>query len=63
MSNFKKQTTAAGNAIRPAAVAMTKCPPLLDRDTRAHVETISNDKAWIDDMVAAMTPHGLGPVS
>lgn len=37
MSNFNKQTTAAGNAIRPAAVAMTKCPPLLDRDTRAQV--------------------------
>jgi hypothetical protein len=37
VSNFKKQTTAAGNAIRPAAVAMTKCPPLLNRDTRAHV--------------------------
>jgi len=37
MSNFEKQTTAAGNAIRPAAVAMTKCPPLFDRDTQAHV--------------------------
>jgi hypothetical protein len=37
MSNFEKQTTAAGNAISPAAVAMTKCPPLFDRDTQAHV--------------------------
>jgi hypothetical protein len=32
-------------------------------ELRAELETISNDKAWIDDMVAAMTPHGLGPVS
>jgi len=37
MSNFEKQTTAAGNAISPTAVAMTKCPPLFDRDTQAHV--------------------------
>src|ERR1700747_1685621 len=37
MSNFDQQTTAAGNAIRPAAVATTKCPPLFDRDTHGHV--------------------------
>ena len=34
-----------------------------ETELRAELETISNDKAWIDDMVAAMTPHGLGPVS
>src|SRR5499427_3230426 len=31
-------------------------------ELRAELETISTDKAWVDDMVAAMTPHGLGPV-
>jgi hypothetical protein len=36
MWNSEKQTTAVGNAILPAAVAMTKCPPLFDRDTQAH---------------------------
>src|SRR6516165_11818709 len=30
-------------------------------ELRAELKTISNDKAWIDDMVAAMTPHSLGP--
>ena len=34
-----------------------------ETELRAELETISNDKAWIDDMVAAMTPHGLGLVS
>jgi hypothetical protein len=39
-----------------------------ETELRAELETISNDKAWndkawIDDMVAAMTPHGLGTVS
>jgi hypothetical protein len=36
MSNFEKQMTAAGNAIRPAAAAMAKCPPLFDRNTHTH---------------------------
>ena len=36
MWNSEKQTTAAGNAILSAAVAMTKCPPLFERDTQAH---------------------------
>ena len=36
MSNFEKQMTAAGDAIRPAAVAMAKCPPLFDRYTQTH---------------------------
>ena len=34
-----------------------------ETELRAELETISNDNAWIDDMVAAMTPRGLGPVS
>jgi len=29
-------------------------------ELRAELETISSDEAWIDDMVAAMTPHGFG---
>ena len=29
-------------------------------ELRAELKTISSDKAWIDDMVAAMTPHGFG---
>ena len=33
-----------------------------ENELRAELETISTDKAWVDDMVAAMTPHGLGPV-
>src|SRR5215469_11641791 len=36
MWNSEKQTTAAGIAILPAAVATMKCPPLFDRDTQAH---------------------------
>ena len=36
MSNFEKQTTAAGNAIR-TAVAMTKGPPLFGRDTQTRL--------------------------
>ena len=32
----EKQSTAAGDAIHPAAVATTKCPPLCDRDSQAH---------------------------
>jgi len=31
-----------------------------ETDLRAELETISSDKAWIDDMVAAMTPKGFG---
>src|SRR5580693_2739578 len=42
MSNFEKQTTAAGNAISPAAVAMTKCPPLFERDTQAHTRVLGS---------------------
>jgi hypothetical protein len=34
-----------------------------ETELRAELETISTDKAWIDDMVAAMTPLVLGPVS
>jgi hypothetical protein len=33
-----------------------------ETELRAELETISTDKIWIDVMVAAMTPHGLGPV-
>jgi hypothetical protein len=33
-----------------------------ESELRAELETISTDKAWIDDMLAAMTPHGLGPI-
>ena len=33
-----------------------------ESELRAELETISTDEAWIDDMVAAMTPHGLGPM-
>jgi catechol 2,3-dioxygenase-like lactoylglutathione lyase family enzyme len=33
-----------------------------ETELRAELETISTDKAWVDDMVAAMTSHGLGPV-
>ena len=33
-----------------------------ENELRAELETISTDKAWVDDMVAAMTSHGLGPV-
>jgi hypothetical protein len=36
MSNLEKQMTAAGDALRPAAVAMAKCPPSIDRNTQAH---------------------------
>src|SRR5215831_15758030 len=31
-----------------------------ETELRAELETISTDKAWVDDMVAAMTPHGFG---
>jgi hypothetical protein len=31
-----------------------------ESELRAELKTISSDKAWIDDMVAAMTPHGFG---
>jgi hypothetical protein len=34
-----------------------------ETELRAELETISTDKAWIDEMVAAMTPLGLGRVS
>jgi len=30
-----------------------------ETELRAELETISSDKAWIEDMVAAMTPYGL----
>jgi len=34
-----------------------------ETELRAELETISTDEAWIDDMVAAMTPHGSGPAA
>ena len=34
-----------------------------ETELRAELETISTDKAWNDDMVAAMTPPILGPAS
>jgi catechol 2,3-dioxygenase-like lactoylglutathione lyase family enzyme len=33
---------------------------MTETELRAELATISNDQAWIDDMVAAMTRHGLG---
>jgi catechol 2,3-dioxygenase-like lactoylglutathione lyase family enzyme len=33
-----------------------------ETEPRAELETISTDNVGIDGMVAAMTPHGLGPV-
>ena len=33
-----------------------------ETELRAELETVSTDKAWVDDMVAAMAPHGAGPV-
>jgi len=30
-----------------------------ETELRAELETISIDKEWIDDMVAAITPHNL----
>jgi catechol 2,3-dioxygenase-like lactoylglutathione lyase family enzyme len=32
-----------------------------ETELRAELKTISSDKAWIDDMVAAMTPYGFNP--
>ncbi len=32
-----------------------------ETELRAELETISSDKAWIEDMVAAMTPYGFRP--
>jgi hypothetical protein len=31
---------------------------MTETELRAELETISSDEAWIDDMVAAMTPYG-----
>ena len=31
-----------------------------ESELRAELKTISSDNAWIDDMVASMTPHGFG---
>ena len=30
-----------------------------ETELRAELETISSDKAWIEDMVTAMTPYGV----
>jgi hypothetical protein len=32
-----------------------------ETELRAQLGTISNDKEWIEDMVAAMTPDGFRP--
>jgi hypothetical protein len=32
-----------------------------ETELRAELEAISSDKAWIEDMVAAMTPYGFRP--
>jgi catechol 2,3-dioxygenase-like lactoylglutathione lyase family enzyme len=33
-----------------------------EAELRAELGSISSDRAWIEDMVAAMTDHGFGPV-
>jgi hypothetical protein len=42
---------------------VTRSCSMSETELRAELETISTDKAWIDEMVAAMTPLGLGRVS
>jgi len=46
----EKQTTAAGDAIHPAAVATTKCPPLPDRDMQAHGQVGFTEASEIGDI-------------
>ena len=39
-----------------------RCYGVSETELRTELETISTDKPWIDDIMAAMTPYGLGPM-
>jgi hypothetical protein len=39
-----------------------RCCGVSETELRTELETISADKAWIDDIMAAMTPYDLGPM-
>jgi len=67
--------SASENLTKPAEPQLNEpSPPAVSEDLqvirscsmseielRAELETISTEKEWIDDMMAAMAPHGLRP--